>query len=334
MGAIGIRGTTTCGRAGSFISRAAYAQEWTKARRFRIRTMSNYEPNRQPLKKDLAFIHAKKEAQQKITMLTGYDYPTACIEDQAGIDIILVGDSVGTNVLGYASEREVTMADMVHHLKAVRRGVAQAYLLVDLPYHSYETPQQALANASTLLDHGADAVKLEGGLEQAETIRQLTAQGIDVCAHIGFTPQTLHQPGRKARVQGRSFSQAIGLLESATAVEEAGAQMLVLELIPEPLGKAITERLRIPTIGIGAGRFCDGQVLIIHDLLGLTPFHLRFVKRYQQYRELTLQAVVAYKNDVETSAFPGRDTAFEMDEDERLKVEQWMRQSQERVSRL
>jgi 3-methyl-2-oxobutanoate hydroxymethyltransferase len=289
--------------------------------------MSDHEPHRPLAKKDLAFIHAKKQARQKITMLTGYDYPTACMEDQAGIDIILVGDSVGTNVLGYASEREVTMADMVHHLKAVRRGVAQAYLLVDLPYQSYQTPQQALTNATTLMDHGADGVKLEGGIEQVETIRQLTAQGISVCGHIGFTPQTLHQPGRKARVQGRSSSQAIALLESATAVEQAGAQLLVLELIPEPLGKAITEAIRIPTIGIGAGRFCDGQVLIIHDLLGLTPFRLRFVKRYQQYRELTLQAIAGYKHDVEAGNFPGSDTAFAMDEDERLKVEQWMHQS-------
>jgi 3-methyl-2-oxobutanoate hydroxymethyltransferase len=289
--------------------------------------MSDHKDDRQPSKKDLAFIHARKRAQQKITMLTGYDYPTACIEDQAGIDIILVGDSVGTNVLGYASEREVTMEDMVHHLKAVRRGVVQAYLLADLPYQSYETPQQALANATTLLDHGADAVKLEGGIEQGETIRRLTAQGITVCGHIGFTPQTLNQPGRKARIQGRSSSQAIALLESAIAVEQAGAQLLVLELIPEPLGKAITDCLRIPTIGIGAGRFCDGQVLIIHDLLGLTPFHLRFVKRYQQYRELTLQAIAHYKRDVEQGVFPSGDTAFPMDEDERLKLEQWMQQS-------
>ena len=289
--------------------------------------MNDHKPNRHPSKKDLAFIYAKKDGRQKITMLTGYDYPTACMEDQAGIDIILVGDSVGTNVLGYASEREVTMEDMVHHLKAVRRGVTQAYLLVDLPYQSYETPQQALANATTLVDHGADAVKLEGGSEQAETIRQLTAQGITVCGHIGFTPQTLHQPGRKARIQGRSSSQAISLLESAIVLEQAGTAMLVLELIPEPLGKAITACLRIPTIGIGAGRFCDGQVLIIHDLLGITPFNLRFVKRYQQYRDLTLQAIAHYKHDVEAGVFPSGETAFEMDEDERLKVEQWLQQA-------
>jgi 3-methyl-2-oxobutanoate hydroxymethyltransferase len=293
--------------------------------------MMNHEPDRKPSKKDLAFLHARKQAQQKITMLTGYDYPTACLEDQAGIDIILVGDSVGTNVLGYASEREVTMEDMVHHLKAVRRGVMQAYVLVDLPYQSYGTPQLALANATTLLAHGADAVKLEGGGEQVETVRQLSAQGITVCGHIGFTPQTLHQPGRRARVQGRSSSEAVALLESAMALEQAGAKLLVLELMPEPLGKAVTECLHIPTIGIGAGRFCDGQVLIIHDLLGLTPFHLKFVKRYQQYRDLTLQAIGQYKYDVEHGLFPGDDTAFQMDEDERLHVEQWVQQSPRRT---
>lgn len=294
--------------------------------------MSDHKDDRQPSKKDLAFIHARKRAQQKITMLTGYDYPTACLEDQAGIDIILVGDSVGTNVLGYASEREVTMADMVHHLKAVRRGVVQAYLLVDMPYQSYDTPPSALANATTLIAHGADAVKLEGGSEQVETVRRLTERGIAVCGHIGFTPQTLHQPGRRARVQGRSSSQAIALLESALALEQAGAKLLVLELIPEPLGKAVTECLHIPTIGIGAGRFCDGQVLIIHDLLGLTPFHLKFVKRYQQYRDLTLQALAQYKHDVEHGLFPNAETAFPMHDDEHAKVEEWLQQTQRRAS--
>jgi len=288
--------------------------------------MNNQGHDTHPTKKDLAFLYARKQAQQKITMLTGYDYPTACLEDEAGIDIILVGDSVGTNVLGYASEREVTMADMVHHLKAVRRGVVQAYLLADMPYQSYATPPVALDNAQTLLAHGAEAVKLEGGIEQVETVRRLTAQGITVCGHIGFTPQTLHQPGRRAKVQGRSFSQAVALLESAMALEQAGAKLLVLELIPEPLGKAITACLHIPTIGIGAGRFCDGQVLIIHDLLGLTPFHLKFVKRYQHSRDLTRQAMAQYKRDVEQGLFPSEETAFQMDEAERINIETWMQQ--------
>jgi 3-methyl-2-oxobutanoate hydroxymethyltransferase len=288
--------------------------------------MNNHGHDTHSRKRDLAFLYAKKQAQQKITMLTGYDYPTARLEDEAGIDIILVGDSVGTNVLGYASEREVTMADMVHHLKAVRRGVVQAYLLVDLPYQSYETPHIALDNAAALLAHGADAVKLEGGVEQVDTVRQLTAQGITVCGHIGFTPQTLHQPGRRAKVQGRSFSQAVALLESAMALEQAGAKLLVLELIPEPLGKAITQCLDIPTIGIGAGRFCDGQVLIIHDVLGLTSFHLKFVKRYQHYGDLTRQAVTQYKHDVEHGLFPSEETAFQMDEAERRNIETWLQQ--------
>jgi 3-methyl-2-oxobutanoate hydroxymethyltransferase len=288
--------------------------------------MNDHGHDRQAVKKDLAFLRAKKQAQRRITMLTGYDYPTACLEDQAGIDIILVGDSLGTNVLGYASEREVTMEDIVHHLKAVRRGVRESYLLADLPHQSYATPALALANANTLLTHGADAVKLEGGIEQAETVRSLTEQGITVCGHIGFTPQTLHQPGRKARVQGRSFSAAVALLESAMALEQAGARLLVLELMPESLGKAITECLQIPTIGIGAGRFCDGQVLIIHDLLGLTPFHLKFVKRYQQYRDLTQQAIEHYIRDVEGGRFPEDEHAFQMDEAERANVESWTQQ--------
>jgi 3-methyl-2-oxobutanoate hydroxymethyltransferase len=295
--------------------------------------MNDHGHDRHPVKKDLAFLHAKKQARQKITMLTGYDYPTACLEDQAGVDIILVGDSVGTNVLGYASEREVTMEDIVHHLKAVRRGVMQSYLLADLPYQSYATPELASANAHTLLTHGADAVKLEGGLEQTETIRRLTEQGISVCGHIGFTPQTLHQPGRKARVQGRSFPAAVALLESAVALERAGAKLLVLELMPEALGRAITERLHIPTIGIGAGRFCDGQVLIIHDLLGLTPFRLKFVKRYQHYRDLTLRAIAQYTSDVEHGLFPSDDTVFQMDEADHASLEHWMEEWKAKESR-
>ena len=286
--------------------------------------MNDQEHDSHSSKKDLAFLHARKRAGHKITMLTCYDYPTACLEDQAGLDSILVGDSVGTHVLGYASEREVTMEDIVHHLKAVRRGVTHAYLLADLPHGSYATPGLALDNARRLLDHGADAVKLEGGLEQAETVRWLAEHGVTVCGHIGFTPQTLHQPGRKARVQGRSFPAAVGLLESAMALEQAGAQLLVLELMPEPLGKAITEDLQIPTIGIGAGRFCDGQVLIIHDLLGITPFRLKFAKRYQQGRDLTLQAIQAYAHEVEHGLFPGDEMVFPMDAAEHAGIEHWL----------
>ena len=273
-------------------------------------------------KKNLAFLLAKKGI-QPITMLTCYDYPTACLEDQAGVDIVLVGDSVGTNVLGYASEREVTMADMIHHLKAVRRGVTQAFLLADMPYQSYTTPDLALENATAFLAYGADAIKLEGGQEQLAIVRRLTEQGITVCGHIGFTPQTLHQVGKRGRVQGRSFEQAQALLQSAVALEQAGARLLVLELVPTRLARLITERVHILTIGIGAGRFCDGQVLIINDLLGVTPFRLKLAKQYQHYHELTLEAIAQYKREVEQGIFPDEANSFDMEESEFDKVEAW-----------
>jgi 3-methyl-2-oxobutanoate hydroxymethyltransferase len=281
-------------------------------------------PPSAPLKKDLAFLQAKKGI-QPLTMLTCYDYPTACLEDQAGIDIIFVGDSVGTNVLGYTSEREVTMADMVHHLKAVRRGVTHAFVLVDLPYQSYATSHLALENATTFLAHGADAVKLEGGREQEAIVRGLTEHNITVCGHIGFTPQTLRQVGKKARVQGRTVEQAQALVQSAVALEQAGAQLLVLELVPEPLAKLITERLRIPTIGIGAGRFCDGQVLIVNDVLGITPFQLRFAKQYQHYHDQTLQAIEQFQHEVEQRDFPSEANVFGMEERMFADVAAWAR---------
>jgi 3-methyl-2-oxobutanoate hydroxymethyltransferase len=265
-------------------------------------------------RKGYGWLVAKKQAGQKISMLTCYDYPTACLEDQARIDVIFVGDSVGTNVLGYASEREVTMADMVHHLKAVRRGVRQAYLLVDLPYGSYDTPELALEHARLLLEHGADAVKLEGGQAQAGIVQHLTAHGIAVCGHIGFTPQTMRRPGRPGRVYGRSVEQARDLLRNAAALESAGAIMVVLELVPEPLARLVTERLRIPTIGIGAGRYCDGQVLVVNDVLGITPFAVRLARRYQQFGELGLEAIRRYRDDVERGTFPTQENTFPMDE--------------------
>ena len=274
------------------------------------------------MKKDINALLSKKQAQQKITMLTCYDYPTALLEDKAGIDIIFVGDSVGTNVLGYASEAEVTMEDMVHHLKAVRRGVTDAYLLVDMPYRSYETPTLALENARLLLSHGADGVKLEGGQEQAEVVRALADHGIEVCGHIGFTPQTL---GSKGKVQGKSFEQARALMESAFVLERAGLKMIVLELVTEQIGKMVTDRLRIPTIGIGAGRFCDGQVLVVNDILGISPFHRKITKKYQNYHELTFQAISQYKDDVENNLFPTEANAFILDGDELAALEDWMR---------
>lgn len=274
--------------------------------------------------KDLAIFTAQKQRGQKITMLTCYDYPTAVLQDQAGIDIIFVGDSLGTNVLGYESERDVTMADMVHHLKAVRRGVQHAYVLCDLPHLAYETPEIALKNAAALLDNGAEGVKLEGGVEQVAVVRALVEQGIDVCGHIGYTPQTLSEVGKKAKVQGRSFERAQELFQSAIALQDAGIKLLVLELVPEQLARLISLHLRIPTIGIGAGRFCDGQVLVVNDVLGITPFSTRLSKQYQHYRELTAQAFAQYKQEVEQQVFPSEANAFDMDAQELQKVEEWV----------
>lgn len=277
-----------------------------------------------PARTDLATLHAKKRAGLPITMLTCYDYPTARLQDQAGIDIVFVGDSVGTNVLGYASERDVTMADMLHHLRAVRRGVQRAYLLADLPYGAYATPALALDNARRLLEAGADGVKLEGGREQVMIVEALVSQGIAVCGHIGYTPQTLGQPGRRPAVQGRHGAEAIALVESALALERAGLALLVLELVPEPLARLITGRLRLPTIGIGAGRYCDGQVLVINDVLGITPFRLKLAKRYQEYHATTLAAIAQYRHEVEQRLFPGEEHVFGMATGELAQVEAWL----------
>ncbi|KAF3889217.1 MULTISPECIES: 3-methyl-2-oxobutanoate hydroxymethyltransferase [Nostocales] len=262
------------------------------------------------MKKDLSYLLAKKQNHQKIVALTAYDYPTALLEDKTGVDIIFVGDSVGTNILGYDSEQEVTVDDIAHHLKAVRRGVSQAYILGDLPYNSYETPEQALDNAKKLLAHGADIVKLEGVREKV--IKHLIDHDIKVCGHLGLLPQTQQQK----RVQGKTFEQAKTIIEDAIALEKLGISMLVLELIPEELGQIVTEKLSIPTIGIGSGRFTDGQVLIVNDILGITPRKLKLAKTYQDYQTLTAQAIQKYKEDVEQNLFPTEENVWHMAEEE------------------
>ncbi len=259
------------------------------------------------MSKDRANFVAKKRAHDPIVMVTCYDYPTAQMEDAAGIDIIFVGDSVGTNILGYTAETEVTMEDMLHHLKAVRRGVQAAYLLVDLPFGSYATPHLALANARRLVAQGADGVKLEGGAEQVEVVQALVSEGIDVCGHIGFTPQTL---GSKGRVQGRSLAEGQALLRSALALEQAGVSLLVLELVNEPISQLITQQLQIPTIGIGSGRFCDGQVLVSTDLLGISTVERKLLKRYERLRERSIEALTQFKQEVQQRLFPTEANAF------------------------
>ncbi len=276
------------------------------------------------MSKGLSHLLVKKRQHEPIVMVTCYDYPTAQIEDEAGVDIIFVGDSVGTNMLGYASETEVTMEDMLHHLKAVRRGVKEAYLLVDLPHQSYQTPSMALENAQRLLAEGADGVKLEGGIEQVAVVRTLVAHDIEICGHIGFTPQTL---GTKGRVQGRSSEQGKALLRSAQALEQAGLSLLVLELVSEPVSELITQHLHIPTIGIGSGRYCDGQVLVVTDLLGISPLERKLFKRYERLRERSTEALIRYKHEVQQRSFPTEDNSFtKISEEEVTVLKRWMEQ--------
>jgi len=270
------------------------------------------------MKKNSEYLLTKKQTQQKIVALTCYDYPTALLEEQAGVDMMFVGDSVGTNILGYQDETEVTMDDIVHHLKAVRRGVSHSYILADLPHGSYETPQQALDNAKTLLSHGADGVKLEG--VQAEVVKHLIKHNIEVCGHLGLLPQTQ----KKKVVQGKKFEQAKELIESAATLEQLGIFMLVLELIPEELGQIITQKSGVPTIGIGSGRFTDGQVLIVNDILGITPYKLRLAKKYQDYQTLTLDTIEKYRAEVEERMFPSEDNVRHMAQDELQQLIAWV----------
>src|SRR6202795_1107132 len=242
---------------------------------------------------------------ERIAMLTAYDFPTAQILDEAGIPLLLVGDSVGQVMLGYETTVRVTMAEMVHHTKAVVRGSQRAMVVADMPFLSYSSPDEALENAGAFLrDAGAQAVKVEGGTRTARIIETLVRAGLPVMGHIGLTPQAINAFG-KVRVQGRNRDQARGLLADAHAVQEAGAFSMVIELVPEQLAAAITERLHIPTIGIGAGAGCSGQVQVITDLIGLGDFVPRHARPYAHVREDILAAATAYAGDVIAGTFPG-----------------------------
>jgi 3-methyl-2-oxobutanoate hydroxymethyltransferase len=256
-------------------------------------------------------LRKRKAPAQKICALTAYDAPTARVLDEAGIDMLFVGDSVGTNVLGYASEREVTLNDIAHHVAAVRRGAQDAVVLADLPFSSYDNPETAFTNASTLIRAGASLVKVEGA-NQASNIRRLTDEGITVCAHLGFTPQTLSMHDGKARVQARSAVDALALVDAAEELQSAGAAFLVLELVPDIVAKSVTDRLHIPTIGIGAGRHCDGQVLIVHDVLGLSGMNLKLAKQYANGHEFFVTAFLEYQREVRSGIFPGEANSFRM----------------------
>jgi 3-methyl-2-oxobutanoate hydroxymethyltransferase len=250
----------------------------------------------------------------RIPMLTAYDFPTAQILDEAGIPLLLVGDSVGQVMLGYETTVRVTMAEMVHHTKAVVRGSTRALVIADMPFLSYATPNDAVENAGIFLrEAGAQAVKVEGGVHSARIIETLVRAGIPVMGHIGLTPQSINAIG-KVKVQGRSRSQARALIADAQAVQEAGAFSVVLELVPAQLAAAITERLRIPTIGIGAGAGCSGQVQVITDLLGLGDFIPRHARPYAHVREVIRDAASLYAADVMAGRFPSEAESSQMDE--------------------
>lgn len=273
-------------------------------------------PNRKKI--TLHTLRQKKARREMISMLTAYDFFTAQAVDQAGIDIILVGDSLGMVVLGYENTLPVTMDDMLHHAKAVSRGARFALLVGDMPFLSYQiSTSEAVRNAGRFLQEaGMDAVKLEGGRERIDAIRAITQAGIPVMGHLGLTPQSVHQFGG-FRPQARQSGPAQRLLEDALALQEAGCFSLVLESIPAQLAGLVSQKLEIPTIGIGAGPACDGQVLVIHDLLGLFDrFTPRFAKQYAHLYETMLNAIQAYKEDVEQGNFPAKEHTIEMVEDE------------------
>jgi 3-methyl-2-oxobutanoate hydroxymethyltransferase len=252
---------------------------------------------------------------QRIPMLTAYDYPTAKLLDEAGIPLLLVGDSLGRAMLGYESEIPVSMADMLHHTAAVTRGAKHALVVGDMPFLSYATVEQAVANAGRFLaEAGAQAVKVEGGVRSQRTIEAIVKAGIPTMGHIGWTPQSSNAAG-KVRVQGKSREGARQLLHDALAVQEAGAFAIVLELVPEQLATAITERLKIPTIGIGAGAGCSGQVQVITDLLGWDSWHPKHAKPYADLRGTILAAAHAYADDVIGGTFPGPEQTVRMPED-------------------
>jgi 3-methyl-2-oxobutanoate hydroxymethyltransferase len=246
-----------------------------------------------------------KERGEKITMLTAYDAPTARIFDEAGTDVLLVGDSLGDNFYGYSSTIPVTVDQMVHHTRAVAGAVRRALVVADMPFGSYEdSPTHAFATAVRLMkEAGAHAVKLEGGRRVAEHVRLLTSSGIAVMGHLGFTPQSENVLGGK-RVQGRGNEAAERLSEDAMALQDAGAFAIVLEMVPAPLAARVTEILAIPTIGIGAGSHCDGQVLVWSDMAGLSTWTPRFAKQFGNVREEMIRAATAYNAEVRSGAFP------------------------------
>jgi 3-methyl-2-oxobutanoate hydroxymethyltransferase len=266
----------------------------------------------------------KKRKGEKITMLTAYDYPTALALDQAEIDAILIGDSVAMVVLGLENTLPMTMDEMVHHVKAVTRGAKYAHIVADMPFMSYNiSKEEAIRNAGRFLkEAGADAIKLEGGVTVAEEVRAIVRAGIPVMGHIGLTPQSISLLGG-FKIQGKDAKGAKRLVDDAKRLEEAGAYSIVIEAVPAPIAKMITESVSIPTIGIGAGQDCDGQVLVTHDLLGLFDrFTPKFVKKYANLREEMIKAFRNYRDEVLQNKFPTEEHSFTIKAEALSKLEE------------
>ena len=270
--------------------------------------------------KKLSDFRADKQQGRKITVLTAYDYPTAVFQDRAGVDILLVGDSVGRNILGYDSELEVTMDDMLHHVRAVARGAKDGHVMADMPYKSFDTREQALENARRFMAAGAHSVKIEGEQEVVDRIKHVVDAGIDVCAHIGYTPQTRG----KAAVQGKDVERARELIDAARQLDAAGAGMVVFELIPELLAKEITALVSMPTIGIGAGRYCDGQVQVYCDIIGLSGRIFRHAKAYDDLGKRYEEIFAAYVADVTAGRFPTGENAATLPDDVAAEIRAWV----------
>ncbi|HYY99442.1 MAG TPA: 3-methyl-2-oxobutanoate hydroxymethyltransferase [Pyrinomonadaceae bacterium] len=277
-----------------------------------------YLKQQRPEKVTVPAVRASKERGEKLVCLTAYDYPTARIVDEAGTDIILVGDSLGNVVLGYDSTVPVTLEEMLHHTRAVRRGVERALLVADMPYGAYHTgADDAVRSALRLVkEGGAEAVKLEGGRARAEVVRRLVSEEIPVMGHVGLTPQSLNKLG-SYRLQAKTADAARALVEDALTLEEAGAFAVVLEVVPREIARAVTEALHIPTIGIGAGPDCDAQILVTHDLLGLSfsKTSPRFVRRYADLREAMGRAIQSYADDVRAGSFPADSESYPLPAD-------------------
>ncbi|HEX8150020.1 MAG TPA: 3-methyl-2-oxobutanoate hydroxymethyltransferase [Pyrinomonadaceae bacterium] len=277
-----------------------------------------YLKQQRPEKVTVPAVRQSKERGEKLVCLTAYDYPTARIVDEAGTDIILVGDSLGNVVLGYDSTVPVTLEEMLHHTRAARRGVERALLVADMPYGTYHTgPDDAVRSALRLVkEGGAEAVKLEGGRSRAETVRRLVAAEIPVMGHLGLTPQSLNKLG-SYRLQAKTADAARALVEDALALEEAGAFAVVLEVVPREIAREVTAALRVPTIGIGAGPDCDAQILVTHDLVGLSfsKTSPRFVRQYANLRDAMNEAFQAYADDVRSGAFPSDEYSYPLPAD-------------------